>query len=296
MKYTGERFIPGEQGDIALEHYQRYMFARNLVAGKVVLDVGSGEGYGSYLLSQVAKNVIGIDVSEEAVKHASSKYEGANVEYRNANCTDLEGVVDEGSVDVVVFFEALEHIDGESQAKALKEIKKALNEGGVLLISTPNKPVYNEMAGQEQNIYHLNELTLAEFRGLLHNHFRLVKIFGQKVEIASFLWTADLASGLPKTSCNLLSDDGPLIGSSLPEPDKARYFIAVCSDNSVPLQLELDILLYKEMKEVGHRDELIRLKDEYILHLETSLKNIYSSNSWKLTAPLRRLMGIFNKS
>jgi hypothetical protein len=49
MKFTGERFIPTEQGEISLEHYHRYAATSEYVKDKVVLDVACGEGYGSDL-------------------------------------------------------------------------------------------------------------------------------------------------------------------------------------------------------------------------------------------------------
>ena len=53
---TGERFIPGEMtGDIELEHIHRYRFAAQLVVKKTVLDIASGDGYGSAYLAQTAR-------------------------------------------------------------------------------------------------------------------------------------------------------------------------------------------------------------------------------------------------
>jgi protein-L-isoaspartate O-methyltransferase len=70
MKFTGERFIPTEQGQIRLEHYHRYAVVLDAVKQKTVLDVACGEGYGSSLMADVAHTVVGVDISEEAVRHA----------------------------------------------------------------------------------------------------------------------------------------------------------------------------------------------------------------------------------
>ncbi len=74
MKFTGERFVPGTQGSIELEHLHRYLQACEIIKGKHVLDIASGEGYGSAMLADCAKSVIGVDISPEAVLHASSSY------------------------------------------------------------------------------------------------------------------------------------------------------------------------------------------------------------------------------
>lgn len=49
LEFTGERFVPEEHGNIELEHWHRYLQARELAVGKDVLDIASGEGYGSAL-------------------------------------------------------------------------------------------------------------------------------------------------------------------------------------------------------------------------------------------------------
>ena len=75
MEFTGERFIPGKGGaQIAYEHLLRYLYAKEAVAGKRVLDLGSGEGYGAFLLAQDAREVIGLELDGDAVAHAATRY------------------------------------------------------------------------------------------------------------------------------------------------------------------------------------------------------------------------------
>ncbi len=74
MKFSGERFIPqATDKEMQLEHMQRYYSVLSLIKDKVVLDAASGEGYGSYLLSQHAAEVHGVDISKETITH-SKKY------------------------------------------------------------------------------------------------------------------------------------------------------------------------------------------------------------------------------
>ena len=85
LTFTGERFLPSCEGEMIYEHWHRYLFARQYVAGKRVLDVASGEGYGSAMMAAQAASVTGVDISPEAVKHASEPYGSA------ANLKDLCG-------------------------------------------------------------------------------------------------------------------------------------------------------------------------------------------------------------
>ena len=62
IDWTGERFIPSVGGQIEAEHLHRYAIAVFLAHDKRVLDIASGEGYGSNLIAQVASFVAGVDM------------------------------------------------------------------------------------------------------------------------------------------------------------------------------------------------------------------------------------------
>jgi len=132
LEFTGERFVPGIAGEIAHEHWHRYAFARRLGAGKRVLDVACGEGYGSALLAGVAGSVTGIDIDAAAVAHARQRYAAlANVSFAEGSAATLP--LPDASVDVVVSFETIEHLPRADQPRMLAEIARVLTEDGVLV-------------------------------------------------------------------------------------------------------------------------------------------------------------------
>jgi hypothetical protein len=47
LGFTGDRFLPGACGEIWYEHWHRDVFAARIIAGRKVLDVACGAGYGS---------------------------------------------------------------------------------------------------------------------------------------------------------------------------------------------------------------------------------------------------------
>ena len=100
LQPTGERFMPELEGEIAVEHLHRYLFAREFVCGKDVLDIASGEGYGSALLAKLARNVIGVDISREAVIFAQEQYKKDNLEFMVGQCSDIP--LPDNCVDIVV--------------------------------------------------------------------------------------------------------------------------------------------------------------------------------------------------
>ncbi|NOT85878.1 MAG: methyltransferase domain-containing protein, partial [Methylococcaceae bacterium] len=225
MGFTGERFVPDAvHGDIELEHLHRYLFACKAVSGKVVLDIASGEGYGSAMLARTAKKVTGVDISQEAILHAQSKYKVENLDFLIGSCSAIP--LGDASVDVVVSYETLEHHD-EHEAMML-EIKRVLRPTGVLIISSPDKLEYSEKP-RRTNPHHVKELHRNEFKKLLEMYFNNHSLYGQRVVYGSAIFCEDNRSQIESYE---LIDDGLLAISGVP---RALYLVAVASDIALPL-------------------------------------------------------------
>ena len=89
MEFDGERFIPELEGEIKYEHLHRYAIAMEFAAGKSVLDIASGEGYGAALLARHARSVVGVDIDSEAVEHARTKYLCRNLSFCIGSCAAI---------------------------------------------------------------------------------------------------------------------------------------------------------------------------------------------------------------
>ena len=178
LEFTGERFIPGQPGEIALEHWHRYAFARRFVAGKRVLDVASGEGYGSALLAAVADSVVGVDVDPAAVAHAHAAYAArANLRFEVGSAAALPLL--DCTVDVVVSFETIEHLPQAMQPQMLAEIARVLTPAGVLVLSAPNPVEYSD-ARAYRNPFHVHEPDRAELDAMLAIAFPMRRWFRQR--------------------------------------------------------------------------------------------------------------------
>ncbi|MFM0354489.1 glycosyltransferase [Paraburkholderia nemoris] len=222
MEYTGERFVPEQQGNIELEHLHRYLCAAELSAQKDVLDIASGEGYGSSILARLARSVIGVDISEEAVRHAQQKYRDQNLEYRAGSAAQIP--LADASVDLVVSFETIEHHD--QHEAMMSEIKRVLRPGGLLVMSSPDKRVYSDIPGFS-NPYHVKELTRGEFELLMKTWFANVSMYGQRIVYGSAL----------------LAEEGGQVVSFAKEHGEVKrsvglvdpmYLIVVASDSELP--------------------------------------------------------------
>lgn len=173
MEFTGERMVPEGAGACTFwEHIERYRFASTWAVGKRVLDIASGEGYGSCaLLRAGARSVTGVDIDPEACAHATRKY-GIETRVGNGEAIPLE----DRSIDVAVSFETIEHI--AEPGKFLEEIRRVLTPGGTVVISTPDKDQYNTLAS-ESNPFHCSEMSEEQFRKQMEASFVGVTYYGQ---------------------------------------------------------------------------------------------------------------------
>ena len=182
LEWTGERYVPWMDGaEIGYEHLHRYAFATQFVRNKRVLDLASGEGYGSNLLAKTAKQVVGIDIDEQAVRHAANKYIKPNLEFKAGSILEIP-IKSDGVFDVIVCFEAIEHVDDHH--KLLSEARRLLTPNGLFLVSTPNKTLYTDEP-HFSNPFHVHELYFDEFKALLEKYFRQVKFLGQRIHCTS---------------------------------------------------------------------------------------------------------------
>jgi 2-polyprenyl-3-methyl-5-hydroxy-6-metoxy-1,4-benzoquinol methylase len=107
LDFTGERMTAGHVGQVEFEHLHRYFFAREFCRDKDVLDVAAGEGYGSAYLGQIARSVVGVELSAKAVEHANASYKRDNVSFHQGDARHL--TLPDASFDVVTSFETIEH-------------------------------------------------------------------------------------------------------------------------------------------------------------------------------------------
>ncbi len=101
---------------------------------KRVLDIGCASGYLARLLTQRDCDVVGIDVSPSAVEAARAFCTRAIV--ADLDVTPLLSLVDQGSFDVIVCGDVLEHL--RYPTRLLEDARAALREGGSLVASIPN--------------------------------------------------------------------------------------------------------------------------------------------------------------
>lgn len=272
LQWTGERYIPSINGDIEIEHLHRYSFALNYVSMKDVLDIASGEGYGSNILAEVAKTVVGVDISNEAVYHAQSKYLKPNLRFCQGDCTRIP--LANNSIDVVVSFETIEHHDQHDAM--LIEIKRVLRPNGLILISTPDRDYHG--AYSRDNEFHVKELNKFEFQELLDHHFNYHYLFSQRVRYGSLICPMGTTDVGARFFFN--SGDSAFIKDFNTDPEP-ELFVAFASD------AELDIKSISFFDGTNHLLKTISSLRINRDSLQTEVDRVKNTISWKLTKPLR---------
>ena len=182
LPWTGERLVTSLTNEFGvIEHLHRYALAREFCENKEVLDIACGEGYGSNLLSLIARKVIGVDISEVTISHASEKYRKKNLTFKVGNTSRIP--CENNSFDVVVSFETIEHHDEHKEM--FDEITRVLKKDGILIISSPEKSIYSSR--DPNNLFHVKELELKDLLEYINKYFKHIVILNQRFVIGSLL-------------------------------------------------------------------------------------------------------------
>jgi len=277
LDWTGERLVTSLTSvHGTIEHLHRYALALELSKDRRVLDIACGEGYGSNLLSGIAKTVIGVDISNETIEHASLKYKRDNLSFIVGSTSSIP--LEDSSIDIVVSFETIEHHD--EHHKMMEEIRRVMKPEGVLIISSPEKSIYKSR--DPDNPYHIKELSLLEFRELLKGYFSNVKIFDQRFVFGSLI---------NETSSYGRFDffDGDFNGiTDRVECDnfynRPFFNLAIVSNSIIPEITSASI--FNGLKVLQHDradfENIIKQKNSYIYSLENSIKALKKSYSYSL--------------
>jgi SAM-dependent methyltransferase len=167
-KLSAER--PGRGEGFAYDearHLVAYLRARELARGCDVLDAGCGEGFGTVLLAETARSVLGIDYAPEPIAVASAAYAVPSLTFRQL---DVRALPELGrKFDLIVNFQVVEHLD--DPLPFLGAVRAALADEGTFMITTPNR-----LMSVSENPVHVREYVADEFRALLAPLFSRVAL------------------------------------------------------------------------------------------------------------------------
>lgn len=179
LKNFYEKFWLSDRGEF--ETYIRNLELLDLFEkGELVLDVGCGDGVvGAFLQREAGVKIIGIDISEGAVKKAREK----GIEVKVASSEEKFPFQDH-TFDKVFWGDNIEHLF--DPAFTLNEIRRVLKQNGKLILSCPNMAYWRYRIS-----YFLSgSLTDTEWTGLAPWEWSHIRFFNLKI-LRDFLFQHD---------------------------------------------------------------------------------------------------------
>ena len=140
-----------------------YKAASELVKGNII-ELGSGEGYGIQMLAPLADRYMAVDKFDTDISGH------ANVEFRKQLLPSLAGIAD-NTFDFALTFQVIEHIQDDKTF--IKEIHRVLKPGGIMMLTTPNRPM-----SLTRNPWHIREYTGDELAAIVAKDFNKVEVKG----------------------------------------------------------------------------------------------------------------------
>jgi 2-polyprenyl-3-methyl-5-hydroxy-6-metoxy-1,4-benzoquinol methylase len=190
---TRERLEPADiraGGLLAATHVHRYEFAARLCAGRRVLDLCCGTGYGARILARTAETVHGVDVAQDAVATARGELpedERDRITFEAADALVFLRSLPASRFDAVVCFEGLEHVADLTPVVA--ELGRLAEEGTTLILSIPNSRGFDE-----DNEFHVTDFGFEEMREVAGRLGRTI-VLSQYLAEASLVLPPDGAPG-----------------------------------------------------------------------------------------------------
>ena len=136
LEDSRERVVPALMSYDVRElqaHYARYLFALPWCVNQSVLDAACGVGFGTQLISNVAKAARGIDRCKEAVDYGWEKYGNERMFLLYGDVENMP--FEDAQYDTVVSFETIEHL--HHPVTFLRECSRVLKPNGLLMVSSP---------------------------------------------------------------------------------------------------------------------------------------------------------------
>jgi len=166
---------------------ERHNLAKPLVKGRSLLDTCCGVGWGTYLFSETAERVVGVDISHEAIDYARQRYRRENLTFSVMDSLNLG--FKNNSFDIVCAFESVEHFPKANGMGCIKECSRVLKPTGVFLGSTPNC-LQEKFADYFRSInpHHLYVYAEDNLRQLLRTFFTHVKIIRMDNIVSPYLF------------------------------------------------------------------------------------------------------------
>ncbi|MCC6346200.1 MAG: glycosyltransferase, partial [Nitrospirales bacterium] len=241
------------------ELHHQYLFARELAAGKRVLHLGCGDGCGTSLLAESAREIVGVESDPELLHRAVSRSSMGNLRFVKGSPVSVP--LPDGELFDVVVCLGIEAFP-VGQESLLREAKRLLGKGGILVFSALNEDAYVSPL-YKQGIVR-DAFSVRSARDLLGRSFSHILAYGQRVYPASSLFS--LASGPDVVREYVVERGGESFLSAPAGRREAHCLVLVASD--APLEEVRGTASYL----VDASETLPTLQEKHIRNLEEAIQ------------------------
>ncbi|MBV9493852.1 MAG: class I SAM-dependent methyltransferase [Acidobacteria bacterium] len=170
----GENISPEVPNDLYQAHLSIYEFFAGFCAGKRVLDVGCGAGYGTAHLAPHASSILGIDFDRRNVRYARRRF--PTIPFEVADAQSLPTTL--GQFDLAVSSNVFEHLLDPAAA-----IASASRTAPLFLLAVPPIVDAHSLAMNDAIPYHRSNLYVTEWHSLLVRHFSHVRYYVHRASV-----------------------------------------------------------------------------------------------------------------
>lgn len=150
-----------------------YRFGSELIGpNRRVLDVGCGEGLGTWLMAQRNGYAAGVDLDQDVIKTALENFSDPRVRF---TCEDFFEAAT-ASFDAVVNFDCIEHILPQNVDQFWRRVTEYLTPGGMAVIGTPSI-TSDAYANPATRAGHVNLYSGDRLEEEMSRYFRAVFLF-----------------------------------------------------------------------------------------------------------------------
>jgi 2-polyprenyl-3-methyl-5-hydroxy-6-metoxy-1,4-benzoquinol methylase len=164
----------------ALHSMSYYKFASRMIGDqKSVLDIGCGEGLGTWLLAKECGQATGIDLDSDAIRTASNNWNDETISFVE---NDFLSIAFPRSFDAVVNFDVIEHIHPDHMPLFLDKVISVLPREGIFIAGTPNS-YSQQYASEISKAGHINVYSPEALETQMRQYFRHVFCFSANDEM-----------------------------------------------------------------------------------------------------------------
>ncbi len=148
---------------------------------KKVLDIGCGDGFGTTIVSQFVKKIIGIDYYQTHIDEAKKSFEKNfnNIKFFAKNIFDIDY---KNYFDAAYSTDVLEHINKKEEVNFMRSTCKALKSDGIFIVGMPSieSQKYASALNKKE---HINCKTGKSLKKFCENFFKSVFLFSMNDEV-----------------------------------------------------------------------------------------------------------------